>query len=154
MHWAVEDKELVCVDDEGGITRKPAAAIWEHFQGDANDGMPDLSDMGIRCSPKYQAPQLRLVNTDDGPFGKLALEAKSHLGKTTKLGSNHKSDHIISNNTWSPLYEGALEEILNAVEAADAKIGVALTAKQYMLCIRDLYDYSWFIWSAFIRKAL
>lgn len=158
MHWAIVDKELICVDDEGNIARVSAAAIWNHFHVDADDGLPDLSGMNIRCSSKYQAPQLRLVNTDGGPFGKLELEAKSHLGKITKLGSDHKSDHITSNNIWSPLYEGALEEILHAVEDASLEIGVSLSARQYMTCIRDLYDYSWFIcecefkakeWSAF-----
>ena len=145
MRWAIKDKELVCVDDENGITRLPAATIWKCFQGGNEDPLPDLSETGIRCSAKYQAPQLRLVNTDDGPFGKLTLESKSHLGKVTKLSDGHKSDHIITNNTWSPLYEGALEEILLAVEDAGAEIGIALNARQYMTCIRDLYDYSWFI---------
>lgn len=145
MRWAIKDKELVCVDDENGITRLPAATIWKCFQGGNEDPLPDLSEMGFRCSAKYQAPQLRLVNTDDGPFGKLTLESKSHLGKITNLSDGHKSDHIITNNTWSPLYEGALEEILLAVEDAGAEIGIALNAKQYMTCIRDLYDYSWFI---------
>lgn len=145
MHWAVIDNELVCVDDEGGIARVPASSIWNHFQCDNSDGLPDLNELNVRCSPKYLTPRLRLVNTNEGPFGMLLLEAKSPLGKITTLSSSHKSDHVTFNNTWSPLHEGALEEILNAIEATGTTPGVALNAKQYMVCIRDLYDRNWFV---------
>ena len=145
MHWVVVDNELVCEDDEGGVVRVPASSIWSHFQGDADDNLPDLTGLNVRCSSKYQTPQLRLVNTDEGPFGMLVLEAKSPLGKLTTLGNEHKSDHVTSNNIWSPLDKATLEEILNAVEGVGATIGVALSAKQYMTCIRDLYGHSWFI---------
>lgn len=145
MRWHLSDSELLCCDDSASLTRLSADVIWGHCSGNPILGLPALSTIGIRCSPKYLDPVVELVETSDGPFGMLVLTVSTRPNSSTRLGNSHESDHVVINGVWSPLYSSTINEITTCLATLHLELGRPLSAREYLVCVRDLINRYWFV---------
>ena len=142
MPWSVIDNELLSIDENNDLVRVSADELWDLFSKSASS---ELSAIGIQTSSKIMSVRVVLSDSCDGPFGQLTLEAVSFLGVSYRLSNAHASDHVIVDGVWHPLQPGLFEEINRVLGENHLSPGQVLTAKQYMICLRDLSEYDWFV---------
>lgn len=144
MRWIIDGHEMLLQNGNEGLEVIPAQAIWENEKS-GGACLPALSTVGLYRSRTVASLICRLEVSDESPFGELKLYfQKASGGPACALGASHRSNHLVCGHEWVPADEEQAKEVLDALDALSLQTGRGLSAKEYMACVRNLIDKSWY----------
>lgn len=144
MNWEIVNNELL-LKSKGALRAVAAATIWQN-EKNGGDVLPKLESVGLFRSRTTLSPCCKLAKSNCGSFGELQLYGVARSGKVeVRLDLGRRTDHVVCGAEWIPFDSEAFETARNVIEAKGLPIWQPLTAKQYLVCMRDFVDEPWFV---------
>lgn len=145
MGWLVDNQELL-LECNGEMRRVEAKEIWASEKCGEGISLPLLETAGLYVSYSLLEPQCILKNCEAGDFGELEVRYRDTMsGEEIVLSASHLSDHVVVDDEWIPIDSEKLEAVREELVKRGLDVGAPLSAKEYMLCIRDFVDEPWFV---------
>lgn len=136
MKYIRHGTEILLRNDNGSLTTLSPMEIWRNEEASDTDTDCTLASLGISLNETILESHAVLRESGESPFGEIVVTVKDLSGSEHVLPMAHRSDHVILDDQWYPLFEGSLAEIRDVLSKLSIPLYEGLDVASYLTCIR------------------